>query len=84
MTVWYDNQVQMFDLLKVDDLPFPVLLGQDAPGFAALVQKAMQEVAEEDVATDKETPEHEHSDGPIPSTWVLDPQFLQAQKTMTP
>lgn len=38
MTLGYDNQTHTFEVLKMDDLRFPVLLGQDTPWFGALVQ----------------------------------------------
>lgn len=55
--LWYANKSHTFDILKVEDLPFPILLGR-ALGFSTLVQTAIHEVA----AADEEPPKG--GDGP--------------------
>lgn len=45
VTLWYAGKPRTFEILKVDDLPFPILLGRDALGFGAIVQAAIREVA---------------------------------------
>lgn len=52
LTLWYARKPHTFDILKVDDLPFPILLGSDALEFGPLVQAAIREVA----AADEEPP----------------------------
>lgn len=37
MPLGYNGQVYVMDLLMVNDLPFPVLLGHDAPDFDVLL-----------------------------------------------
>lgn len=83
MTLWYGNQPHVFELLKVDDLPFPVLLGRDAPGFLALVQTAVQKVAvaEEDLDVAVGTLSQAEGYDPGQSVWVLDSLLLQEQQT---
>lgn len=80
MTMWYGNQAHTFDVLKVDELPFPVCLGQDTLGFGALVQAAIQDMARtEDIPVNGGVLQDDDSNM-IQSTWATDPQFLQAQQ----
>lgn len=62
--------------MKVEDLPFPILLGRDAPSFSALHKTATAETdnpaeEEESLETDPEE---------IKATWAINLQFLQAQR----
>lgn len=38
MTMAYNNNVYTLDILKVEDLLFPVLLGRDAPSVGDLLR----------------------------------------------
>lgn len=40
----YNNKLQQVEVLKVDDLPFPLLLGRDAPDFGDLMRAALLHV----------------------------------------
>lgn len=76
----------MVEILKVEDLPFPLLLGRDTPEFGFLVRAALPEVtaagekerlrpSEEDAtAEDAKTP-------PLsPDLCGIDPNFQQEQQ----
>lgn len=41
MTLGYDEQLHTFEVLKVEDLPFPVLLDHGTPSFSTLVRVAI-------------------------------------------
>lgn len=41
MLLTYNNTTFNMEILKVDDLPFPVLLGRDAPAFGTLLCSAL-------------------------------------------
>lgn len=45
MIPFYNKKAHVLDILKMYELPFPVLLGRDAPGFGELVRAALQDVA---------------------------------------
>lgn len=38
----YNNNTHVVEVLKVDDLPFLILLGRDAPTFGALIRAALR------------------------------------------
>lgn len=71
-------------ILKVDDLPFPVLLGRDAPDFKVLLQRAMEPaavtVSKED--STKETNRVDDEEGLLSGAtgWSTDPAFQAAQE----
>lgn len=44
MQLRYNERIHEFDIPKVDDFLFPVLLGWDAPTFSSLVRAALAEV----------------------------------------
>lgn len=39
-----NNKVCQVEVLKVNDLPFPILLGQDAPAFGDLVRSTLPQL----------------------------------------
>lgn len=53
LTLYYDKQAHILDILKVDELLFPILLGHNAPGFGSLVWTAIRDMA---FAEDKDGP----------------------------
>lgn len=78
MTLWYGYQAHTFHFLKVDELPFPIIVGRDAPGFGALVQAAIQDMAaaeEEDTPSDGDVPK-DNDPNAIQTTRVFDFHFL--------
>lgn len=48
LTLWYAKMPHVFEILKVDNLPFRILLRRDVLGFGSLDQTAIQEVAAAD------------------------------------
>lgn len=72
-----------FEILKVEDLSFPILLERDAPGFSSLVQMALQEVAAaaEEMLEGEECSSQDDDEGPTQDNWTIDPHILQVQKT---
>lgn len=80
--MWYASRSHTFEILNVENLPFPILLGKDAPGFGSLVQTALQEVtaAVEEQLNGGEEPSSNQGPEPNPPDWTTDPYFLQAQK----
>lgn len=41
----YNKTTHKVEVLKVYDLPFPVLLGRDAPAFSTLIRSALPQMA---------------------------------------
>lgn len=80
--LWYAHMEHNFELLKVEDLPFTILLGRDAPGFGALFQAALQELsaAIEELSDGEEGPSSTSNLHPDAAAWTIDPDFLQAHK----
>lgn len=80
MILCYNKQAHILDILKVDELPFPVLLDHDTAGFGTLVQNAIHDV---DFVEDEEMPSGS-MDSPTGKTsqtaWAVDPIFLQTQQ----
>lgn len=64
----YAGQQHALEILKVEDLPFPILLGRDAPGFNDLVQGAIHEVAVSE--------EESSGQGTDSLAWAVDTWFL--------
>lgn len=85
MTLWYANQTHTFELLKVDDLPFLILLGRDAPGFTTLLRMAMQEVAvvDKELCEAEEGPEPTNDGDQIQTTWALNPSSCKPRRPTT-
>lgn len=80
MRFGYNIHTDGLDILKVDDLPFPVLLGHDGPTFSSLVSAALLEVA----ATEEEQQPGssiECGEAPplSPDPWEEDADFQQVQ-----
>lgn len=48
VSLGYNNRLHQLDMLKVDNLPFPILLGHDDPAFITLVQAAHATTATND------------------------------------
>lgn len=80
MSLGYNNNIYTLDILKVNDLPFLVLLGRDAPAFGALIRAALPSTAT--VASEDEEPgpsEPRDNKPPYdPSTWGDDDDFQRA------
>lgn len=86
--VRYAGALHNLNLIRADDLPWPLLLGRDTPHFTLLLQQASQG---ETLATTIDDPREGPSGGqcdetpplatlrPNP-TWLTDPAFLQAQE----
>lgn len=82
VSLMYKNQTHVLQILNVGELPFPVLLGCNSPGFSNLVQTAIPSMEEE---------EEDAILGPITQVancthqvnWQVNPAFLQAQQTDT-
>lgn len=81
--MWYGNQAQTFNVLKVGELPFPVLLGCNAPGFGTLVKSAIHDVAivEEEELPEIEDDSPDHDPNAFHTSWAAGPQFLRAQQS---
>lgn len=83
LILYYDNRAHTFEILKLEDLPFPVVLGRDAPGFGSLVRVALLEVTatnEEKVDEGEGTANTFPDTAPTGEDWTIDPTFLWAQK----
>lgn len=75
MSLGYNDQTHTFEVLKVDDLPCPVLLGCDASRFGVLVLATLPGMTV--AAMDKPK---EDDDGPLEQ----DPKELQAKLAIGP
>lgn len=80
LTLRYANQSHAFDILKVEDLPFPVFLDApnfgvfpDAPNFGALVQATLQEVSVAEADDHFEAEDSPEDLSEIQSTWAINP-----------
>lgn len=78
MLLTYNNNTNQVEVLKVDDLPFPILLGRDACVFNVLLRSAMPRltaVVEEDA---QPGPSGTQVDEPPLSTspWNADAYYL--------
>lgn len=72
------------DVLKVDDLPFLVLLGHDAPDFAILLRDALSPAAAAISNDDEAGPSGMDNDDdmtPGATIWSVDVEFQAAQST---
>lgn len=71
-------------MLKVDDLPFPVLLGRDAPDFEVLLKDAIN-LATAALSEDEEAGSSNrdyNDDGLTEATgWSVNAEFQKAQST---
>lgn len=79
----YNSTAYWLDILKVDDLRFPKLLGRDTPEFDVLLRQALPHVSV--ALDDQEVPSP--SQAPLvvepldSSPWGRDDEFIQAQGT---
>lgn len=83
MSLGYNNTTYSLDILKVDDLPFPVLFGRDTPAFDVLIRAALPRLTK--ATSDNEVP---GSIKPVTDEQPLDTtsggehdEFLKAQET---
>lgn len=78
----YCGDTHSVEVLKVDDLPFPVLLGRDAPSFALLVRSALAQMTA--ILDEEEQPEPSGLSAEAEffpsSNWDMDVEFLRAQE----
>lgn len=83
ISLGYNSDVYSFDILKVDDLPFLVLLGRDTPAFKALIQAALPQTAA--LVSEEEEPGPSTSPAnprPLDSyLWEDNADFRRAQDT---
>lgn len=79
--MYYNNHVHVMDIVKVEDLPFPILLGRDAPAFTELPQAALPQVMA--MTSDDEEPgpsQARDTQEPLdPSAWSQDDEFQRVQ-----
>lgn len=83
VTLTYNDQTHVLEVLKVEELPFPVLLGRDFPGFSNLVRSTTQNMAlleaeEDDTLLGSSS---QSTDAPDRNLWEMDPVFLHTQQT---
>lgn len=91
LTLEYNGSQYSFDMMKVDDLPFPVLLGRDAPAFAELLRAALQPRAHAIDSDDKKpgpstreptADNYEETESDVDAvSWEMDERFQDAQET---
>lgn len=83
MLLTYNTTTYRVEVLKVDDLPFPVLLGRDAPAFDTLVHSSLPRLAA--VMDEEEQPGSSRVCVDDPKmqtlTWDTDKDFLRRQET---
>lgn len=78
----YSRVTHTVEVLKVDDLPFPMLLGQDAPGFARLVRSALAHttaVVEDDEQLGPSNLS-EPTETLLFASWDTDEEFFRAEE----
>lgn len=82
MSLGYNNNVYSFNILKVDDLPFPVLLGRDATEISALLQAVLpwlMALVSDDEELRPSRP-RDHREPLTPATWSDDSNFQNVQE----
>lgn len=88
VTLQYHSQAQDVDLVQTEELPYPLLLGRDAPNFQELVLQVLHQQGEATLIAEEEDPVEGPSgeatrtdltlDAPT-TRLVSDPQFRRAQ-----
>lgn len=79
--LWYTNKAHNMELLKVDELQFPIVLGRVAPAFGSLVWTAVQHVAFTEDTREQPIAVPSKAGPDVNQTlWAIDLSFLQTQR----
>lgn len=84
LTLGYNGQTHLMDMLKVDDLSFPVLLSHNAPDFDVLLRDALPPATTAGSKDEEARPSNMDSDNdgtPGAVGWSINAEFQAAQST---